>query len=187
MIAAILGLQAYLDGFKALYLAADQSPHPGTSNRPHVASDTAGGRSQPARVLFLCTHNSARSQMAEGILRHLGQEKVEAHSAGTVATRVHPLAIAAMTEKGIDISRHRSKHMDELAGQEFDYVVTVCDNAREFCPVFPATPEQIHWSIADPSVIEGDETTRLRAFRIAADELMPRIHHLLLAIERMRT
>jgi thioredoxin type arsenate reductase len=143
-------------------------------------------RSRHARVLFLCTHNSARSQMAEGILRHLGQDKVEVHSAGTVATRVHPLAIAAMTEKGIDISGQRSKHMDELAGQEFDYVVTVCDNARESCPIFPGTPEQIHWSIADPSAIEGEEATRLRAFRIAADDLMTRIRYLLPIIERKR-
>ena len=122
--------------------------------------------------------------MAEGILRHLGQEKVEVHSAGTVATQVHPLAIAAMAEKSIDISGQRSKHLDELAGQEFDYLVTVCDNARESCPFFPGALEQIHWSLADPSAVEGDEATRLRAFRATADELMTRIRNLLLVIER---
>ena len=132
-----------------------------------------------ARVLFLCTHNSARSQMAEGILRHLGGDRVEVQSAGTVATRVHPLAIAAMAEKDIDISGQRSKHMDELAGQAFDYVVTVCDNARESCPLFPGAPEQIHWSLADPSAVEGDEATKAHAFRMAADELMTRIRDLL--------
>src|SRR3954451_22778540 len=98
-------------------------------------SSTVARAGQPRRrVLFLCTHNSARSQMAEGILRHLGEDRVEAYSAGTVATRVHPLAIAAMAEKDIDISRQRSKHVDELSGERFDYVVTVCDNAREACP-----------------------------------------------------
>jgi thioredoxin type arsenate reductase len=141
---------------------------------------------QLPRVLFLCTHNSARSQMAEGLLRHLGQDRVDVHSAGTVATRVHPLAIAAMAEKGIDISGQRSKHLDEFSGQEFDYVVTVCDNAHESCPIFPGAPEKIHWSIADPSAIEGDEGTRLRAFQVAADELMTRIRYLLPAIDRGR-
>jgi thioredoxin type arsenate reductase len=176
-----------LDRLKGLYFAAGESLHPGISERPYVASDTEMGHGRRVRVLFLCTHNSARSQMAEAILRHLGGDKVEVHSAGTVATRVHPLAIAAMAEKDIDISGQRSKHLDELAGQEFDYVVTVCDNARESCPVFPGAPENIHWSIADPSAVEGDEATRSRAFRIASDELMTRIRYLIVLIERKRT
>jgi thioredoxin type arsenate reductase len=176
-----------LERLKGMYFAAGESLHPGISDQPYVASDTETGHGRRVRVLFLCTHNSARSQMAEGILRHLGREKVEVHSAGTVETRVHPLAIAAMAEKSIDISGQRSKHMDELSGQEFDYVVTVCDNARESCPLFPGAPEQIHWSIADPSVVKGDEATRLRAFRIASDELMTRIRYLLLLIERKST
>jgi thioredoxin type arsenate reductase len=138
------------------------------------------------RVLFLCTHNSARSQMAEGILRDLGEDKVEVYSAGTVVTRVHPLAITAMAEKDIDISRQRSKHLDEFVGQELDYVVTVCDNAREACPFFPGAPKQIHWSIADPSAVEGDEATGLHAFRVASDDLMTRIRSLLVMIERQR-
>jgi protein-tyrosine-phosphatase len=125
--------------------------------------------------------------MAEGILRYLGGDKVEGHSAGTVVTRVHPLAIAEMAEKGIDISGQRSKHMDEFAGQELDYVVTVCDNAREVCPIFPGAPELIHWSIADPSAVQGDEATRSRAFRGASDELMTRIRYLLVQIDRKRS
>lgn len=180
-----------LDRLKGLYFAAGESLHPGISDRPHVASESASeaatGDGRRARVLFLCTHNSARSQMAEGILRHLGGDKVEVHSAGTVVTRVHPLAIAAMAEKGVDISAQSSKHLDEFVEQEFDYVVTVCDNAREACPIFPGAPEQIHWSIPDPSAVEGDEATRLRAFHIASDDLMTRIRYLLVLIERKRT
>jgi arsenate reductase len=122
--------------------------------------------------------------MAEGILRHLGEDKVEVHSAGTVATRVHPLAVAAMAEKGMDISGHRSKHMGEFSGERFDYVVTVCDNAGESCPVFAGAPERIHWSIPDPSAAEGDEETRLRAFRVASDDLMARLRDFLELIER---
>jgi protein-tyrosine-phosphatase/DNA-binding transcriptional ArsR family regulator len=177
-----------LDRLRGLFLSTGASLHPGLSAGPGAASPesrparTRSGRR--TRVLFLCTHNSARSQMAEGILRHLGGEKVEAFSAGTQATRVHPLAIRTMTEKGIDISRQRSKHMEELAGETFDYVVTVCDNARESCPVFPDAPDRIHWSIADPSAVEGDEEVRLQAFRSAAADLMTRIRYLVAMIER---
>ena len=130
------------------------------------------------RVLFLCTHNSARSQMAEGILRRLGGDRVEAASAGTEVTRVHPLALREMSERGIDISGQRSKHLNELLGERFDSVVTVCDNANESCPIFPGDPERIHWSIPDPSAVEGDEETRQAAFKRAADELMARIRSL---------
>ena len=122
--------------------------------------------------------------MAEGILRRLGGDRVEAFSAGTVATRVHPLAIAAMAEKGMDISAQRSKHLDEFAGERFDYVITVCDHAQESCPIFPGAPERIHWSIPDPSAAEGSEEVRLRAFRAALDDLTTRIQHLLPSIGR---
>jgi arsenate reductase len=131
------------------------------------------------RVLFLCTHNSARSQMAEGILRHLGGDRVEAAIAGTEVTRVHPLALREMSERGIDISGQRSKHLNELLGERFDSVVTVCDNANESCPIFPGAPERIHWSIPDPAAVQGDEETRQAAFQRAADELMARIRDLL--------
>jgi arsenate reductase len=140
----------------------------------------------PLRVLFLCTHNSARSQMAEGLLRHLGGNSFEVHSAGTVATRVHPLAIAAMAEKGIDVGAQRSKHLDELAGERFDFVITVCDNARDSCPIFPGGQERIHWSIPDPSAVPGDEATRLQAFRTAADDLTTRIRDFLVRMDRKR-
>ncbi|MEA2605025.1 MAG: ArsR family transcriptional regulator, arsenate/arsenite/antimonite-responsive transcriptional [Acidobacteriota bacterium] len=117
--------------------------------------------------------------MAEAILRSLGEGRVDVYSAGTEATRVHPLAIQEMAERGIDISRHRSKPMDELAGEDFDFVVTVCDNARESCPLFPGSPERIHWSIPDPAAVEGAEEVQAAAFKRAADELIARIRYLL--------
>ena len=129
----------------------------------------------PRRVLFLCTHNSARSQMAEGLLRELGGGGFEAHSAGTEATHVRPLAIRAMQEIGIDIGAQRSKTLDEYAGQPFDLVVTVCDEAREACPYFPGAREQIHWSLPDPSKATGTEESRLAVFREVRDELRRRI------------
>ncbi len=122
--------------------------------------------------------------MAEGLLRHFGGDRVEVESAGTVATHVHPLAVAAMTEKGIDLAAHRSKHLDEFATARFDYVITVCDNAQESCPLFPGGPEQIHWSLPDPSAAEGDEPTRLQAFRAVADDLTARIGQLLVQVDR---
>ena len=107
------------------------------------------------RILFLCTHNSARSQMAEGLLRHLVGDRFEAHSAGTKATQVRPLAIRAMAEIGIDISDQESKTLDRYLLQPFDAVITVCDVANESCPVFPATTKRLHWSLPDPSRATG--------------------------------
>lgn len=127
------------------------------------------------RVLVLCTHNSARSQMAEGLIRHLSGGRVEAFSAGTEVTRVHPLAIAAMAGAGIDIGGQRSKHLGEYAGERFDYLITVCDNANESCPVFLGAPQRIHWSIADPSAAQGSEEKRLEAFRAAMTDLKTRL------------
>lgn len=127
------------------------------------------------RVLILCTANSARSQMAEGLLRHEAGSSCEVSSAGTAPTRVRPEAIAVMREVGIDISGHRSKSVDEFLGQDFDYVITVCDNARETCPVFPARTRRIHWSIEDPAAIQGSEEVRLDAFRQAREELQGRL------------
>lgn len=124
------------------------------------------------RVLILCTGNSARSQMAEGILRHDGGEGFEVHSAGVKPGSVRPEAIRAMSEIGIDISGHRSKSVDEFAGQEFDYVITVCDNARETCPVFPGKANPIHRSIEDPpppGVKSAEET--IAVFRRVRDEI----------------
>lgn len=123
------------------------------------------------RVLILCTGNSARSQMAEGLLRHLAGERFEVESAGVAPTQVRPEAITVMSELGVDISKHRSKSVDEFSGQHFDYVITVCDNANEQCPVFPANTQRIHWSFADPAVAHGDEQSRLRVFRRVRDEI----------------
>jgi arsenate reductase len=127
------------------------------------------------RVLVLCTGNSARSQMGEGILRHEGGGGYEVFSAGVNPTRVRQEAIAVMQEVGIDITSHRSKSVDEFAGQSFDYVITVCDNARDNCPVFPATTAQIHWSLDDPAAVEGSEEQRLAAFRRIRDDLRDRV------------
>jgi arsenate reductase len=102
------------------------------------------------RVLILCTGNSCRSQMAEGILRHYGKDRIEVASAGTQPSSVNPVAIQVMQEIGIDISGHRSKHLDELRGQFFDVVITVCDHARDACPVFPGGVTQLHWGFPDP-------------------------------------
>ena len=123
------------------------------------------------RVLILCTGNSARSQMAEGLLRHLGGGRFEVESAGTRPGYVRPEAVEVMREVGIDISGHRSKSVEEFAGQEFDAVITVCDNARESCPVFPGRTERVHWSFDDPAAAEGDEATRLAVFRRVRDEI----------------
>ena len=127
------------------------------------------------RVLILCTGNSARSQMAEGLLRQDGGGRFEVESAGTEPSHVRPLAIEAMSEIGIDISDHRSKSVDEFAGREFDYVITVCDNANERCPVFPGTTERIHWSFDDPAMAEGSEAFRLAVFRRVRDEIRERL------------
>jgi arsenate reductase len=123
------------------------------------------------RILILCTGNSARSQMAEGLLRHNGGDRYEVFSAGTKPSYVRPEAIAAMGEIGIDISGHRSKSVDEFAGQAFDYVITVCDNAKESCPVFPAVTKRLHWSLDDPAALQGSEGERLAEFRRVRDQL----------------
>ena len=127
------------------------------------------------RVLFLCTHNSARSQMAEGLLRAWGGDRFEAHSAGTVATEVRPLAIAAMAELGIDISTQASKALQVYEGQPFDLAVTVCDDAREACPFFPGAVRQLHWSFDDPSAATGTDDERLAVYRRVRDEIGARI------------
>src|SRR3974390_1706606 len=123
------------------------------------------------RVLILCTGNSARSQMAEGLLRHDAGERFEVASAGTKPSYVRPEAVAVMREIGIDISAHRSKSVDEFAGQAFDYVVTVCDNARDSCPVFPRGTSRLHWSLEDPAAVQGSEVERLAAFRRIRDQI----------------
>jgi arsenate reductase (thioredoxin) len=127
------------------------------------------------RVLFLCTHNSARSQMAEGLLRTMAGERFEVQSAGTEQTRVHPLAIRAMAERGIDIGGHTSKLYVGLLGEPWDYVITVCDDANERCPFLPGSVKRLHWSLEDPSRTPGDEETRLAAFRRIRGEIEARL------------
>jgi len=127
------------------------------------------------RVLILCTGNSARSQMAEGLLRHLAGDRFDVASAGVAPTQVRPEAIAVMRELGIDISHHRSKSVDEFLGQDFDYVITVCDNANEQCPIFPSNTKRIHWSFEDPAAAAGDEQARLAVFRRVRDEIFDRL------------
>jgi protein-tyrosine-phosphatase len=173
---------------QALYAQAGQALHPALSGthipvEPTVQEEADRPSRPPARVLFLCTHNSARSQMAEAALRHLSKGEVEAFSAGNEPTQLHPLAIQAMDKRGIDIRRQQSKHLSQYLGQHFDYIITVCDLAREACPVFPGDPEQIHWSFPDPAAVEGTQA-RQRAFETFATELITRINFLLVLIRR---
>ncbi len=123
------------------------------------------------RILILCTGNSARSQMAEGLLRHDAGDRFTVESAGTKPGTVRPEAIAVMKEAGIHITSHRSKHVDEFAGQDFDYVLTICDNAKESCPVFFGKATRLHHGFNDPAVVEGPEEKRLSEFRRVRDEL----------------
>ena len=127
------------------------------------------------RVLFLCTHNSARSQMAESWLRALAGGRYEAASAGTEATQVHPLAVRAMAEVGIDLSAHTSKTLERFLHDRWDWVVTVCDAANEACPVFPGAAQRLHWSFDDPSRATGSEEARLDVFRRIRDEIREKL------------
>ena len=130
---------------------------------------------QPLRVLFLCTHNSARSQMAEGLLRALAGDRFDVASAGTEATRVHPLAIRVMEEVGIDLTGHTSKTIDALIDQPWDYVITVCDNANERCPIFPGKTIRLHWSFDDPSGATGTDKEQLKKFLEVRGEILDRL------------
>jgi arsenate reductase (thioredoxin) len=127
------------------------------------------------KLLVLCTGNSARSQMAEGLFRHALGSRFDVFSAGTKPSLVRPEAIAVMAEIGIDLSGHRSKSVDEFLGQDFRYVVTVCDNARESCPVFPSQTERVHWSFEDPAAVEGSIEERKDAFRRIRDQIAARV------------
>ena len=131
--------------------------------------------SEKKRVLILCTGNSARSQMAEALLRHDAGGRFVVASAGVAATRVRPEAIEALREIGIDISGHHSKSIEEFIGQEFDYVITVCDHANEQCPIFPGKTKRIHWGFDDPAATEGAEAARLAVFRRVRDAIRQRL------------
>lgn len=170
-----------VDRLQTLYLAAGQAVVPTLPPAESASRDTDA---PPARILFLCTHNSARSQMAEAITRHLGRAAVAVWSAGTEPAKVHPLALAALADKQIDTSALASKHVDTLADRTFDYVITVCDRAREACPTLPGHPELLHWSFPDPSAVAGSDLARRQAFDTTAQQLMTRIRFLLTIIER---
>ena len=137
--------------------------------------------SPPIHLLFLCTHNSARSQMAEGLLRHLAGDRFEAYSAGTEATQVRPLAIRAMAELGIEVAGQESKTLDRYLGEPFAVVVTVCDQAAEACPVFPGARQRLHWSFPDPSRATGSEAEQLAVYRRVRDAIRARIEGELLS------
>lgn len=123
------------------------------------------------KVLILCTANSARSQIAEGLLKHICQDQYEINSAGTKASEVRPEAIAVLKEIGLDISDYRSKSVEEFSDVEIDHVLTVCDNAKENCPFFPASTKLTHHSFEDPAAVQGDEKVRLEAFRNVRNEI----------------
>ncbi|HEV3312698.1 MAG TPA: hypothetical protein VG815_19475 [Chloroflexota bacterium] len=163
-----------------------RSLHPALAGDGPESVDPDLFRRPRLRILFLCTHNSGRSQMAEGITRHLGRGAVKVFSAGSSPRAVHPDAVAALARLGIDISAQRSKSMDEFAGERFDYVVTVCDNVRESCPIFPDTVQRIHWSFADPSTITDPDARRV-AFDQVAEDLVERVGQLLLLIREERS
>ena len=127
------------------------------------------------RVLILCTHNSARSQMAEGLLRSMAGDRFDVASAGTEATRVHPLAIRAMADLGVDLNGHTSKTVDRFLGEPWDYVITVCDSANEKCPIFPGRTTRLHWSFLDPSQATGSDDERLAVFRKIRDQIAGRL------------
>ena len=136
------------------------------------------------RILFVCTGNSCRSQMGEGLLRHYGKDKFEVFSAGLESSHVHPLAVKAMDELGIDITNQYSKTVNEFLGQDFSYVITVCDGAKERCPVFPGKYNAIHWSIDDPASADGTENERLKAFRRVRQNMLERINHFISVVHK---
>jgi protein-tyrosine-phosphatase/DNA-binding transcriptional ArsR family regulator len=154
--------------------AASGSLHPALHVEVMPVPSAPAGRRRRRRVLFLCTGNSSRSQIAEALLEHLSGGAVEARSAGSHPKPLHPQAIAVMRDRGIDISTNRSKHLDEFTSQRFDEVITLCDRVREVCPEFPHHPEVAHWSIPDPALAASTGRASYRAFVRTADELETR-------------
>jgi ArsR family transcriptional regulator, arsenate/arsenite/antimonite-responsive transcriptional repressor / arsenate reductase (thioredoxin) len=165
-----------------LLVSAGASLHPGLASP--VGSHPGGQRSSArVRVLFLCTGNSARSQMAEALIAQLSGGAVRAASAGSHPKPLHPNAVRVMRERGIDLAGRRSKHLSRFTGRRFDYVISLCDRVREICPEFPGTPQAIHWSIRDPAREPGTDAETLPAFERTAAELATRIGFLLAAIK----
>lgn len=173
---------ADLTQLQRLYARAGNALHPALAST--TQENAAISIVQPIRVLFLCRHNSARSQMAEWIMRQQGGQSITVVSAGTEPAPVHPMAIRVLANMNIDISHQRSKHLNEFIGQSFDYIITVCDRVREMCPVFPGEPVQLHWSFPDPAEVQGTEQECLTAFTTTAVQLKTRIEFLLMMIRR---
>ncbi|HLI06777.1 MAG TPA: ArsR family transcriptional regulator [Ktedonobacteraceae bacterium] len=173
-----------LERLQALYLAAGEMLHPAVTAEVTALQDLPSNQA-PLRVLFLCTENSARSQMAEALLRHLSHGTVEAFSAGSQpAEELHPLARRCMERLGIDMSGAVPKHFEVFRGQRFDAIVTVCDRVLETCPTFPDDPERIHWSFLDPATVQGSEAEQLRAFEQISLQMATRIRFLLTLLQR---
>jgi protein-tyrosine-phosphatase/DNA-binding transcriptional ArsR family regulator len=168
-----------LEQLDRLYAQAGDALHPALVPSEQTGREAIGTASIPLRVLFLCTHNSARSQMAEAILRQMGGDNVEVFSAGSMPTEVHPNTLIVLRELGIDTSNLYAKSLDQFLGESFDYIITVCDRVRDICPVFRGDPFQIHWSFPDPDVIENPDL-QLAAFRRTATKLQTRVRYLLL-------
>jgi arsenate reductase len=158
-----------------------EQPHDHDGHHDHGAFH---GEARPVRILVVCTGNSARSILGEAMFRHLGGDRVEVHSAGTHPVGLNPRAIAVLREAGINTEGLRSKAVTEYLGQSFDYVITVCDSARDACPVFPGVHETMHWSYPDPAAVEGSEEERLAAFRSVLTSMGQRIHQFLPLAER---
>jgi thioredoxin type arsenate reductase len=171
---------------RELLASAGGALHPGLALVP-PAGDGHAAQGRRPRVLFLCTGNSTRSQIAEAMLQHLAGDAVEAHSAGSHPRSVHPNAVRVMRERGIDISANRSKSLSRFARRRFDYVVTLCDHVREVCPDFPGGPERIHWSIADPALETGTDDESYPAFQRATAEIEDRVRFLLHVIRQQPT
>jgi ArsR family transcriptional regulator, arsenate/arsenite/antimonite-responsive transcriptional repressor / arsenate reductase (thioredoxin) len=169
---------------RELLSSAGVALHPGLAPAPR---EGRARRSALAHVLFLCTGNSARSQIAEALCEHLSHGAVRAASAGSHPKPLHPNAVRVMRTRGIDLAGCRSKHLGEFAGRRFDHVISLCDRVREVCPEFPGGPELIHWSIPDPAREPGDDDDTLPAFERTAAELHTRICFLIAAIEQSTT
>ncbi len=171
--------QIHLSRIRELFQTAQLELHPSLAIEPEP---------QPTlpkiRVLFLCTHNSARSQMAEGFLRAKSHQQFQVFSAGTDPKPVNPNAIQSMLEHQIDISNQQSKSLDQYLPDPFDYIITVCDRARENCPAFPAQPVRIHWSLADPAAQAGSNEEQYPAFRAAAEELEERVDYFIAQVRQ---
>ena len=174
-----------LASLRTLFFATGQALHPALGEEEvRSGTQTTSVHQMPLRVLFLCTENSARSQMAEALLRHLSNGSIELYSAGSHPTKLHPFAKRVLEDHKIDTRGLRAKPLEEFIGQSFDCIVTVCDRVRESCPTFPGDPECIHWSFADPNQVEGSEEERLRAFEQTSLQLTTRLRFLLTLLQR---